>query len=154
METNSAPFFTFVDLFNALLELITPDGIQASSYELYQGAIFGRDSERVALDLAPWLPSLSSRVIFSLIRLQGLNTNSVTEEEPGRIHHEYRHLFVGGKKIGPHQQQLLKELSEKWGGTEKEMIYYGSIDATPQLVRLVATHCRHFGSEILNEELK
>lgn len=140
------------DLFALLLELLTPDGVQASSWELFQGAIFGRDSERVALDLLPWFPGLCERVIFSLLRHQGINDNPITEEEPGRIHHEYRHLFVGGRKVGEAQQQLLRELSEKWGGSEYEVTYYGTVDATPQLVRLVAAYCQHYGSEILDAE--
>jgi glycogen debranching enzyme len=143
---------TILDLFESLMQLLTPDGVQASTWELYQGAIFGRDSERVALDLLPWFENVSLRVIFSLIRYQGMGDNDITEEEVGRIHHEYRHLFVGGRKVGPIQQQLLRELSERWGGSDKEMIYYGTVDATPQLVRLIAAHCRLHGKGILQEE--
>jgi glycogen debranching enzyme len=143
-----------IDLFELLLELLTPDGIQASTWELFQGAIFGRDSERVALDLLPWFPGLSEKVIFSLLRLQGTKSNPVTEEEAGRIHHEYRHLFVGGRKVGPMQQKILRELAEKWGGTEEEVIYYGSVDATPQIIRLVAAYCQNYSPALLNEEFK
>jgi glycogen debranching enzyme len=140
-----------VGLFSALMDLVTPDGVQASSWDLFQGAIFGRDAERVALDLVPWLKNLATSVIFSLVRLQGIASNDVTEEEAGRIHHEYRHLYVGGRKIGHAQQVLLEELSKRWGGSGKEMIYYGSVDATPQLVRLVAAYVRHHGPGILDE---
>lgn len=140
------------DLYAALIEVLTPDGVQASSWELFQGAIFGRDSEQVALDLLPWNKSVAERVIFSLVRLQGKANNEITEEEPGRIHHEYRHLYVGGKKIGKRQQELLTELSCWWGGNDKEMIYYGSVDATPQLVRLIAAFCLHYGNELLEAE--
>jgi len=140
------------ELFGALMAVTTPDGIQASTWDLYHGAIFGRDSEHVALDLVPWIPSISDRVIFSLIRFQGSKSDVITEEEEGRIHHEYRHLFVGGKKVGLAQEKLLQQLSSIWGGSDKEMIYYGTVDATPQLVRLVAQHCRYYGPSILETE--
>ncbi len=143
-----------VDLFAALLELLTPDGIQASSWHLFQGAIFGRDSERVALDLLPWFPSLCERVIFSLVRLQGTKSDLVTEEEEGRVHHEYRQQFIGGRKIDPVQQKILQQLADRWGGNEHEVIYYGSVDATPQLIRLVVAYCRLYGASLLECEFK
>jgi len=142
---------TLINLFELLTHLNTPDGIQASSGELYRGAIFGRDSLRVALDLLPWLPSIGEQVIFSLVRYQGIGYSEITEEEPGRIHHEYRHQYVGGRKIGSRQQNSLDYLSAKWGGNGKEVIYYGSIDATPQFIRLVCQFCVQRGREILEE---
>jgi hypothetical protein len=49
-----SPFQATV-LFRTLFGLLIPLGIQASNDELFKGAIFGRDSLRVGLDLAPWL---------------------------------------------------------------------------------------------------
>ncbi len=143
------PYATLPGLFGDLMSVITLDGIQASNYKLFKWAIFGRDSLIVGLDLVPYYPALSARILISLSRLQGEQANSISEEEPGRIHHEYRNLIIGGELIGPDQAAILHELAAKWGGTESELCYYGTVDATPQFVRLIAAHVRHHGPEVL-----
>ena len=143
------PYATLPELFGDLMSVITFDGIQASNFKLYKWAIFGRDSLIVGLDLVPYYPALSARILISLARLQGKQSNLVSEEEPGRIHHEYRNLIIGGELIGPEQNAILHELAAKWGGTDTELCYYGTVDATPQYVRLIADHVRYHGPEIL-----
>ncbi len=56
--------------------------------------------------------------------------------------------------IDQRQQEILAELSRKWGGKESEVIYYGSADATPQFVRLVAAFCRAYGTDLLDRVLR
>lgn len=143
------------DLFATLFGLVTPLGIQASNDHLFKGAIFGRDSLRVGLDLVPWLPSLSETIIFSLAHLQATEARAISDaKRPGQIPHEARFRFVGPRQIGPDQQALLDELAERWGGTTDGVVQYGSADATPQFVRLVARHCRLHGDGILDEPFR
>lgn len=146
-------YATLPALVGDLMSVITFEGIQASNDKLYKWAIFGRDSLTVGLDLVPYYPALSARILISLARLQGKQFDPVSEEEPGRIHHEYRNLTIGGEVIGPEQAAILHELADKWGGTDTEVCYYGSVDATPQFVRLLAKQVSLHGPEILTTRI-
>lgn len=141
----------FSDLYGVLMSIVTPHGILASKGNLFR-AVFGRDSLRVALDLLPWHPELSERVIVSLAKLQGVTIDTTREEEPGRIHHEYRSLYLDGTRMNKDQYALMERLAGQWGWlTDKEsMCYYGSVDATAQYVRLVALHVSRYGPDILD----
>ncbi len=82
--------------------------------------LFGRDSI-----IASWMalvldPSLALSTVRTLARLQGSRTNPETEEEPGRIVHEVR--------MGASASMALSAGEP----------YYGTADATPLFVMLVA----------------
>lgn len=141
---------SYTDLYGSLLDVITPNSIQASSDRLFRG-IFSRDALRVALDLLPWHPKIAEMVLYNLARLQGVVDHVEREEEPGRIHHEYRALYLDGKRVSEEQEEIMKNLAERWGWVipGKEMCYYGSVDATPQFVRLVARYVELNGRNIL-----
>ncbi|MFJ4654957.1 glycogen debranching N-terminal domain-containing protein [Nocardia sp. NPDC088792] len=88
-------------------------------------ALFGRDSL-----LTSWMAllldsDLALGTLRQLAKLQGTQENPVTEEEPGRIMHERRY--------GPGSDRVL-------GGS----VYYGTVDATPLFVMLLA-ECRRWG---------
>src|SRR5205823_2697134 len=70
-----------------------------------------------------------------------------------KIHHEHRTLFVDGRRISPASEGLLRELARKWGGDETSLTYYGSVDATPLFVRLVARYCATHGESILADRV-
>jgi glycogen debranching enzyme len=147
--------FSPAQLFRSLTVLITPMGVQGSGGELFRGAIFGRDSLRVALDLLPWFPSVAETVIFSLAHYQATGANREADAYgPGQIPHEVRTLFLGPRKAGPRQLDIFNELAPRWGGSEDLLVYYGSVDATPQFVRLAGQYCRRYGLEILDETLR
>lgn len=130
----------------AIVDLITPHGIQASNWELFQGAVFGRDSEAVAQDVDGIFPDIFEQAISSLVRYQGIQTNARSGEEPGRVFHELRYEDVGG----PRQRAIFRELSEKHGiGRGGVYLDYGTVDASPQLIRTIAEHVRRHGPEIL-----
>jgi glycogen debranching enzyme len=126
-------------------------GVYASSDTLFKGAIFGRDSLEVAEDLLSSKPKLVHSIILTLTRLQGLHKNDESEEEPGKIVHEYRTIKVDGKQIKGKSLEIFNVLSEKWGGDDNEMAYYGSVDATPHYIRVLAAYCEKYGRKILNE---
>lgn len=129
-------------------------GIYASIGPNYQYAIFGRDSIEVAEDLLTSNQQLAKEIILVLAHLQGAGFNLLSEEEPGKIHHEYRVLYFGEHKIPKGAQKILSKLSAKWGGTEKELLYYGTFDATPLFIRLVYRYYQLYGSEILDHPIK
>lgn len=132
-------------------------GIYGSAGDLFADAVFGRDSVECADDLLLVRPDIAIEVILALARLQG--TVDATpgphsnEEEVGKIHHEHRSLFVGGRRISPRSQELLEYLSEMWGGDGETMTYYGSVDATPLYVRLISRFCAAHGPAVLSQPL-
>jgi glycogen debranching enzyme len=146
---------SYADLYGALLEVVTPHGIQASSDRLYR-AVFGRDSLRVGLDLLPWHPKIAETVLYSLARLQGRVIDGQREEEPGRIHHEFRSLYLDGRRVDDEQARLMEHLGSQWGWLVpgEELAYYGSVDATPLFVRLVALYCMQYGTSILGQTVR
>ncbi|GAB3235803.1 glycogen debranching N-terminal domain-containing protein [Glycomyces halotolerans] len=81
--------------------------------------LFGRDSLLTAWMALPLDVSLALGTLEILAAGQGTKVDPVTEEEPGRIMHELR--------LGPESAQAL-------GGNH----YYGSVDATPLFVMLLA----------------
>ena len=147
--------FSPAQLFRSLTVLITPMGIQGSGGELFKGAIFGRDSLRVALDLLPWFPSVAETVMFSLAHYQSTGRDAVADATgPGQIPHEVRSRFVGPRMVGPRQQELLAQLARQWGGSETDLVYYGSVDATPQFIRMIAAYTRRYGTTLLDDTLR
>ncbi len=127
-------------------------GVYASNNNLFKDAVIGRDSIEVASDVLSIFPDVAKEVILTLAKLQGTKYNKHTEEEPGRIHHEYRSLFIDGSRIAPSSEAILRDLQKKWGYPEEDfLLYYGCIDATPQYVCLVADYCRVHGAAILAE---
>ena len=147
--------FSPAQLFRSLTVLITPMGVQGSGGELFRGAIFGRDSLRVALDLLPWFPSVAETVLFSLAHFQATGPNRDADAYgPGQIPHEVRSRFLGPRKVSPRQLEIFNDLAPRWGGSEELLVYYGSVDATPQFVRLAGQYCRRYGEGILDEILR
>ncbi len=126
-------------------------GVYASIGPNYQYAVFGRDSVAVAQDVLAVQPTLSKEIIFVLARLQGRGFNSLSEEEQGKIHHEYRSLQFNSHEVPKAARMVLERISVIWGGNEKQLQYYGSYDATPSFIRLVQLYCQHYGDDILNE---
>jgi glycogen debranching enzyme len=128
-------------------------GVYASSDTLYRGAVFGRDSIEVAEDLLSLRRGLISRIILTLASLQGETDNAANEEEPGKIVHEYRTTVVDGKPIKGNLKGIFEELSERWGGTQTQLVYYGSVDSTPHFLRLLGNYCQRYGPRILKQKV-
>jgi glycogen debranching enzyme len=83
-------------------------------------ALFGRDSLLTAWMALGLDPRLAVNTLRTLARLQGTRVDPLTEEEPGRILHEVRLGTEAALALG--------------GGTT----YYGTVDATPLFVMLLA----------------
>ncbi len=119
--------------------------IYASASELYYAAFFGRDAIEAAEDLLLKDPTFAKELIPLLASHQGTQYNLITEEEPGRIHHEYRmspqmYLETTGETLPPKVSAIYERLAKMWGGNEQEMTYYGSVDATPLYIRLIDSY--------------
>jgi glycogen debranching enzyme len=105
-------------------------------------ALFGRDSLRVALNLLERFPKLARSTLVVLAELQGVTYDDKSEEEPGRIVHEVR-----DPETDPVAQDLIRDYGWGWP-------YYGSVDATPEYIRLLLAYCRRTdeGYAFLNNE--
>lgn len=99
---------------------------------------FGRDALMVANDLADRMPKLLHSTIMELAKLQGVNDNPKSEEETGRIIHEFRTA----------NDLVALMLTEAEG---IEWPYYGSVDATPLFIKSIARYAKLVSPEILNE---
>jgi glycogen debranching enzyme len=129
--------------------------LYGSGDRLFSYAIFGRDSVTTGESLLHLRPNVVRYIILTLARLQGTVDAPIgphsNEEERGKIHHEHRTLHIDGRRIPPSSERLLRELAGRWGGDETSLTYYGSVDATPLFVRLVARYCATHGESILEE---
>jgi glycogen debranching enzyme len=92
---------------------------------------------------------LVEKILLTLGSLQGEVDNTASEEEPGKIIHEYRTTIVDGKPLDSVTREIFDRLAVRWGGTQTTLAYYGSIDATPHFVRTLATYCHTYGHDIL-----
>jgi glycogen debranching enzyme len=91
-------------------------------------ALFGRDSLIASLEALAFLPDLARGVLRSLARWQGKKDDPETEEQPGKILHELRPEGLrGARSFSP------------------RFPYFGSVDATPLFVLLLAEHHRRTG---------
>lgn len=132
----------------------TGHGVYASADRLFKGAIFGRDSLEVADDLMYIKPKLVKKIILSIASLVGVEYDDVSEEEPGKIIHEYRTTVVDGKPLNHTSQEIYDRLSALWGGEKDALAYYGSVDSTPHFIKTVSIYCQVYGLELLTEQVE
>lgn len=118
-----------------IFDPVHPDRVVVAAGAPWFMTLFGRDSI-----LAAWMAllvdhDLARGVLQSLAELQGETENSTTEEEPGRILHEVRFDPATSRSLGGHN------------------IYFGTADATPLFVMLLAEYWRWTADRHLIYEL-
>jgi glycogen debranching enzyme len=127
-------------------DLLAPEGWPyASTPPVDEGdpgrfhALFGRDSLITALQVLPARPDVAHATLRALARLIGRKTDPVWDEEPGKIVHEVRDTLPDGATrflgLEPPEGQLR---------------YYGSADATPLFLYVLAAT----GDRALADELR
>ena len=87
-------------------------------------APFGRDSLITALQLLPYHPGVAAATLRFLATWQGRKSDAFRDEEPGKILHEYRQGEMANCREIPF------------------IPYYGTIDATPLFVMVLAEYAR------------
>lgn len=98
-------------------------------------ALFGRDALLTSWMTLPSTPALALGTLRALSGYQGTGVDHRSEEQPGRIPHEVR--------FGPAEPL----------GRGRRTVYYGSTDATPLFVMLVAEVARWAGKTAVAEFL-
>jgi len=108
-----------------LERVLSPEGWPYASSESVDAddpgrfhALFGRDSLITSLQLLPVRPDVARATLRALARLQGKRDDVETDEEPGKIVHEYR----------PRADQRFVDMG--WPVRDGELRYYGSADGT------------------------
>jgi glycogen debranching enzyme len=101
-------------------------------------ALFGRDSLITSLQVLPVRPEVARATLRALARLQGTRHDPETEEEPGKIGHEFREALPA-----PFGEAGYRPASRNG------FRYYGSADATAWwLIVLAATGDRTLAAEL------
>lgn len=100
-------------------------------------ALFGRDSLIYSLQVMPRHPEVARATLRTLAALQGRRHDLETDEEPGKIVHEYR----------PHAEPRFEAMG--WPVRNGELRYYGSADGTSWFLVVLAA----LGDTALAEEL-
>jgi glycogen debranching enzyme len=99
-------------------------------------ALFGRDALITSLQLLPARPQMAHATVRALAARQGREANPGTQEEPGKIGHEFR----------PSPPQSFLDAGRPDPGTFR---YYGSADATSWFcVVLAATRDERLAQEL------
>ena len=103
-----------------------PDDVFYAAGAPWFFTLFGRDSLWAARLMLPIDVSVAASTLRVLARLQGIGTTPETAEQPGKIMHELRSAT----------------LSMPGEGIELPPLYYGTVDATPLWVCLLADAAR------------
>jgi glycogen debranching enzyme len=105
-----------------MLRQPTPKGLGIAAGIPWYCALFGRDTAITALQLLPFAPELARSCIDVLAAYQGERTDAFKAERPGKILHELRVGEMARMKEIPHDP------------------YYGTVDATPLWLILIAEY--------------
>ena len=100
-------------------------------------ALFGRDSLITSLQVLPERPDVARATLRALAALQGTVDDPETDEEPGKIVHEYR----------PRAEKRFEDMG--WPVRNGELRYYGSADGTSWFLVILEA----LGDDALTEEL-
>src|SRR5262245_515678 len=99
-------------------------------------APFGRDSLVTAHQMLPFAPQIAHGTLRFLARHQGTRDDAFTDQKPGRILHELRQGEMAACREIPF------------------IPYYGSVDATPLFIMLLAEYLRWTGDLALVTDLE
>ena len=99
-------------------------------------ALFGRDSLITAWQMLAYHPRIAEQTLRLLAKYQGTKEDRWRDEQPGKILHELRVGEMANLDAVPHTP------------------FYGTIDATPLFLMLIAEHAAWTGSLSLFEELR
>jgi glycogen debranching enzyme len=107
-----------------LLLTETPEGFVPDAGIPWYVAPFGRDSLITALQVLPFEPEIARGTLRFLARHQATEDDAFTDQQPGKILHEYR----GGELAACREIPYIP--------------YYGAVDATPLFLMLLSEYVR------------
>lgn len=102
----------------------TPQGLYPYGGVPWYVCPFGRDGLITSLEFLPWFPEIARGTLGFLAHYQGTKADSFTEEEPGKILHEFRQGEMANCREIPF------------------IPYYGTVDATPLFIITLEQYVR------------
>ncbi len=99
--------------------------------------LFGRDALITSYQALPFFPDSARGTLRALASLQGVRRDDVSGEEPGKILHEWRSPTFTGTE-----------------GSPAIFPYYGTIDATPLFLIVLASHFEVTGDLAFQREMR
>jgi glycogen debranching enzyme len=138
VKTDNETFSAFCEQSLADVQMLlteTPEGAVPYAGVPWFVAPFGRDSIITALQLLPFHSGVAAGTLRFLAARQGRVRDDFKDEEPGKILHEYRRGEMANCREIPF------------------IPYYGTIDATPLFVVLLAEYVRWTGDLRVAREL-
>lgn len=127
-------------------------GLYTSRGRFFNRTIFGRDAAMSAKFVADFDHQATVEVITQLIALQGVEYNKKTQEEPGRIHHEWRDFRLWRGTVFEHIPFWL--LHQKWDIRQGRLLSYYSLDTTAAFIRMVHKYATRIDASILERVVK
>ena len=127
------------DAFDAL-RATNNDGIYTSNGAYYNHTVFGRDAALSGRFVCDFDHDLARDIIIRLARLQGYKYRQRNQEEPGRIHHEWRDFRTW--KGRPMERLSVAFAGLLWGAHDHRLLTYYASDSTAEYIRLVEKYAR------------
>lgn len=118
-------------LLNDTENLKDKKGFIQAGYPRYL-ALFGRDSLIIAWQLLGYDISIAHNTLLILAKFQGKRLDAITEEEPGKILHEYYPRNTSSK--------WWKKYKVKYSWLKRGKAFYTSTDSTPLFLILLAKY--------------
>lgn len=122
-------------------------GIYTSLGRYYNHTIFGRDAGMSAKFVSDFDHDTVWKTILTLASHQGISTDTTTQEQPGRIHHELRDYKAWQGKW--FDRFGLWVAGRVWGIRNKQLLTYYSADTTATYIRLVHKYATNIDGSIL-----
>lgn len=127
-------------------------GIYTSSGAFYNHTLFGRDATMSAKFVSDFDHETTKQTIVALAALQGTRTDRKTQEEPGRIHHEFRDFHDWKGRFG--ESLVMHFYAKLWGSKHGVLQTYFAADTTANYIRLVNKFCHHIDPSFLDHAVR
>lgn len=133
--------------------LISSDGgyIETSAGSFYNHTLFGRDAGATAKFVTDFDHEVARQTILALAKLQGVEYDRRTQEELGRIHHEWRNFKLWQGSLA--ERIMLWPWKYIWGGNSRLLLTYFAADTTAGYIRLVHKYATHIDAGILSVKI-
>lgn len=135
----------------AALKTLDNTGLQTSTGSFYNHTLFGRDASNAAKFVSDFDHDIVKETIVALATFQGTENNPLTQEQAGRIHHEYRNFKTWEGTI--FEKLPFWILGSKWGIKDDRLLSYFSLDTTASFIRLTHKHVSHIDAAILQKQV-
>jgi len=127
-------------------------GIFTSNGAFYNHTFFARDASMASKFVADFDHQVTKDTIVALAALQGTEEDKTTNEEPGRIHHEFRDFTTW--QGGGFEKFALKFFARRWGVVDNQMLTYYAADTTALYIRLINKYVTHVDKSFLDVVVK